>query len=199
MCRVLLTAFEPYDSWSENASWLTMIELTRDLPDRPQLTTRRYPVDFDRLHEHLAQDLALGFDFVIHLGQAPGSSSIHLETIALNVATDPSDPTTTSGRCLVPDGPLAYRTAMPVEKYGDALREAGFPTIVSFHAGTYLCNAAFYLSHHIIEKDELNTQALFVHLPLELSQAATCKKEFPSLSAQHCAEAMRLLIQQMVD
>ncbi len=198
MCRVLLTAFEPYDSWPENSSWLTMIQLTRDLPERPQVTTRRYPVDYEKLHEHLAQDLALGFDVVLHLGQAPGSSCIHLETIALNVATKSGD-TTTEGRYLVPDGPLAYRTAMPVEKYCATLRQSGFPTRISFHAGTYLCNAALYLSHHIIDKEELSTRALFVHLPLDLSQAAASENEVPSISAQHCADAIRLLIQQIVD
>lgn len=198
MCRMLLTAFEPYESWPENSSWLTMVELTRDLPARPHVTTRRYPVDYKRLHEHLTQDLAQGFDFVVHLGQSPGSSSIHLETMALNVATDASD-AATAGRYLVPDGPLAYRTAMPVEDYCQALRQAGFPARLSFHAGTYLCNAAFYLSHHIIEKDELSTQALFVHLPLDLSQAAANETEMPSISAKTCADAMRLLLQKIIE
>ena len=46
MPRVLLTAFEPYDRWKANASWLALVQLTQHLPDEPQITTRLYPVDF---------------------------------------------------------------------------------------------------------------------------------------------------------
>ena len=43
MTRVLLTAFQPYEGWQTNASWLALVELTRDLPDQPMVTTRLYP------------------------------------------------------------------------------------------------------------------------------------------------------------
>ena len=41
MPTLLLTAFEPYDGWPENSSWLTLVELTKNLPSAPRLTTRR--------------------------------------------------------------------------------------------------------------------------------------------------------------
>ena len=46
MASVLITAFEPYDRWEANSSWLALVELTKDLPSEPRITTRRYPVDF---------------------------------------------------------------------------------------------------------------------------------------------------------
>ena len=46
MPQILLTAFGPYGPFPDNASWLALIELTRDLPDFVSVTTRRYPVDF---------------------------------------------------------------------------------------------------------------------------------------------------------
>ena len=58
MPRVLVTAFEPYDVWSENASWLALVELTRDLPVRPEVTTRLYPVDYAEMRKRLERDLA---------------------------------------------------------------------------------------------------------------------------------------------
>jgi len=36
MTRVLITAFEPFDRWSENSSWLALVELTRSLPESPK-------------------------------------------------------------------------------------------------------------------------------------------------------------------
>src|SRR5258707_10929703 len=85
MSRVLLTAFEPYDRWKANASWLALVEVTRHLPERPHITTRLYPVDFSEMKQRLANDLSEKFDFALHLGQAPGSSRIQLEAIGLNI------------------------------------------------------------------------------------------------------------------
>jgi hypothetical protein len=40
MKSVLVTAFEPYGPWQANASWLCLLELTRELPSLTALTTR---------------------------------------------------------------------------------------------------------------------------------------------------------------
>jgi len=39
MPTVLITAFDAYDAWEQNSSWLTLIELTRNLPEQPSVTT----------------------------------------------------------------------------------------------------------------------------------------------------------------
>ncbi|MDZ4818700.1 MAG: pyroglutamyl-peptidase I, partial [Planctomycetota bacterium] len=94
--KVLLTAFEPYGPWSSNASWLALVEVTRQLPNNGFLTTRRYPVDFAELPQRLHADLQANYDYVIHLGQSPGAARIQLEAVALNIMTQagqPTDPT----------------------------------------------------------------------------------------------------------
>src|SRR5687768_5035646 len=85
MATVLITAFEPYDRWPENSSWLALVELARDLPVEPRVVTRRYPVDFEAARSRLVDDLAANYDFVLHLGQAPGISRVHLEAIGVNI------------------------------------------------------------------------------------------------------------------
>ena len=85
--KVLLTAFGPYGPWQENASWKALIEFTRDLPDEMVVVTRRYPVDYDKVKQALTLDLAAGYDFAIHLGQAPSRAKLHLEAVALNLGT----------------------------------------------------------------------------------------------------------------
>src|SRR5690606_9152325 len=83
---ILLTAFEPYDDWAANASWLALVEFTRLLPPEVELVTRKYPVDFSKTRQVIEEDLlALRPPLAIHLGQAPGAASIALEAIALNV------------------------------------------------------------------------------------------------------------------
>jgi pyroglutamyl-peptidase len=185
MPRVLLTAFGPYQSWPENASWLSLIELTKNLPETPDVTTRLYPVDLSACREKLAADLSLGFDYAVHVGQAPGTSELRLENIAVNIFDDGS------GRQKIdPHGPLAYEATLPIADWAQRLREAGTPTIVSDHAGTYLCNAIYYLSHHIARGQTQPTQSVFLHVPLANTQAT----DGPNLpSAVSAAAILRIL------
>jgi len=191
MTRVLLTAFEPYHEFRENASWLALIELTRQLPTSPEVTTRLYPVDFTALRSRLEADLAGGYDMVLHLGQSPGAARIALETIGLNVARLP-DGTHAS---LIEDGPLAYQSQLPLGKWAEHLCALGIPTAVSHHAGTFLCNAALYLSHYFIEKGGLPTQAAFVHVPLAPQQVVDERGEKASMPSAMVAAAVRIMLE----
>ena len=85
MPTVLVTAFEPYDCWPENSSWLTLVELTKNLPDAPAVTTRLYPVDVGAMRKRLSKDLEADYDYALHLGQAPGAACVRLEAIGINV------------------------------------------------------------------------------------------------------------------
>ncbi len=193
---VLVTAFGPYDCWSENSSWLCLVELIRDLPGVSQITTRRYPVALQEARQMLADDLRFGFDYALHLGQAPGSSEVLLEAIGLNVFCGIDD-VAESYKPLEDDGPLAYRSALPLAEWAVALRGEGIPTKLSFHAGTYLCNAMLYWSHFLAEQSGHPTQSCFVHLPLAPEQVAAAAKPFASLPPSMTAAALRWMIGQM--
>ena len=194
MKRVLITAFEPYDVWNSNASWSALIELTKNLPAEPSITTRLYPVDYDQMIKRVAQDYAQDYDFALHLGQAPGTSCIQLESIAVNIAHIPGSDQTEP---IAINGPVAYRTTLPLEHYHRILQESGIPNRVSYFAGTYLCNALFYYSRYLCEHENLSTQSAFIHVPLEIQQVAERAKSMPSLPVAICAEAIRLILLQL--
>ncbi len=189
MPRILVTAFEPYDRWPENSSWLTLSDLTRWYDGHVEVTTRRYPVDLTRLSESLRKDLQANFDLAIHLGQSPGSTSIRLEAVGLNVRSD--------GSPLISSAPEAYRSPLPLHACNESLLEAGIPSEVSHHAGTYLCNAALYLSQHYARSFGLNTQSLFVHVPLAPAQAAKDPTRPASMSTPMASAAVAMVIQQL--
>lgn len=195
MTSVLITAFEPYDRWRENSSWLCLRELTRERPTEPAITTRRYPVDFQAAKEKLAQDLKANYDYAIHLGQSPRTASIRLEEIGLNVGGC-SD---TNERLfpLIADGPVAYRSDLPLADWAAKLRSAGIPAQVSQHAGTYLCNAVLYWSHHFSQQFALRTRSAFLHLPLDVSQTLAEHEELPCLPAAISAAAVRLILEEL--
>ena len=198
MTRVLLTAFEPFGGWSTNVSWLVLERITRELPSSPQITTRRYPVDFDQLPQRLERDLRENYDAAIMLGQASGRTAIEFETIGLNVAHS-HDVDDGAARMLFADGPVAYRTALPAEEWARELRQDGLPVRPSYNAGTYLCNAALYTAHYLCERLALRTRAMFIHLPLDVSQVVDKTNPPPSLSADVSAAAVRWVISQFAE
>ncbi len=194
--RVLLTAFEPYDDWTENSSWMALAELLKSRPATVELITRRYPVDLEKLRERLHQDLQKNPDIVLHLGQSPGTAAIKLEAIAVNVAGCVDE----HGRALpaiVDSGTVAYQSSMPLERWVEKLRGSGIPTIVSYHAGTYLCNATMYLSHYWCQTRSERTRIGLVHLPLATEQIAGSGRSLPSLPVATLAQALRLIIEDL--
>ena len=191
--KILLTAFEPYDQWDTNSSWDALTELLkhRGLPDG--ITTRRYPVDLDKLTERLSVDLEKRFDAVLHLGQAPGTCAVHLETIAINVAGVTYTPGGLFGPILK-DGPVGYRSQMPLAQMSTVLKTAGIPCSISYHAGTYLCNAILYLSHHWHAVRGREVPVGFAHLPLTIEQTVAAGREMPGLPTSELAKAIELLL-----
>jgi pyroglutamyl-peptidase len=197
MKSVLITAFEPYDVWTSNASWLALMVLVRERPNEPRIVTRRYPVDFQAVQERLAADLDGEYDLALHLGQAPGTGLIKLEAFGVNVGgrigqhPDEFAP-------LSLDGPAAYRSQAPLARWAAQLRAAGIPAAMSHHAGTYLCNATLYWTHYLAERRNLRTQAAFLHLPLDPSQVLGQTRDLPSLPAATVAAALRLILADVV-
>ena len=187
MTRILLTAFEPYDQWRENSSWLALVELTRWFESRAHVVTRRYPVHLQAASDRLRKDLLDQYDLAIHLGQSPGSPVLKLESTGLNRRTD--------GTPLIEGAPAAYVTPLPLDRLRDSLLAQHIPAEVSHHAGTYLCNAILYLSQHISAQLDLPTRAMFVHLPLAPEQVADKGLSMPSASTPLMAKAIGHLIQ----
>lgn len=195
--RILLTAFEPYGEWPENSSWIALVEFLKNRPSNSDLVTRRYPVDFTRMQASLERDLATGFDAVLHLGQAPGSSTIKLETFAVNAGNSISYGSQ-GLHSLVTGGPEAYRSRMPLHRWSELLRKSAIPAQVSYHAGTYLCNAVLYMSHHWFAKRNLNAPVGFVHLPLSCEQVAGADLGSSSLPREMLARAIGLIVEDLM-
>lgn len=193
---VLITAFEPFGEWRSNSSWQCLVQFTRDLPAEPKIVTRLYPVDFAEARLRLARDLTANFDMVLHLGQSTGRPLIELEMFGLNVGGIPGSEAAAFGP-LEPDGPPAYRSDLPLHDWAAKLRLRGIPAQVSYHAGTYLCNAMLYWTHYLAERDGLPTRVAFVHVPLEPSQVVECGRHLPSLPSTMAATALRCLVSEI--
>ena len=194
--KILVTAFEPYDRWATNSSWDALSEMLKRWGPPPGVTTRRYPVDLEKLRVRLSKDLEQGFDAVLLLGQSPSASDIHLESLAVNIAGVQYN----SGRLYGPlehGGPAAYQSRMPIDRLRDALDREGVNASISYHAGTYLCNAIFYLTEHWHRQRGRDCQVGFAHFPLTTEQVRAEGREFGGVSRLDLAKGIAIMIEEL--
>lgn len=191
--RVLLTAFRPYDDWTENVSWSALVALTRELPSEPELATRLYPVDLSEAAARIESDLDADFDYIVHLGQAAGAHCVRLERFAVNWFRDRGE-RPGAGRPIERQGPPAYHSAAPLDDWAAAMRAAGVPAEVSNHAGDYLCNATLYLSHHRRARSSNSPAIAFLHLPPSCEQIIGHAAATPSLPLATSVTAIRTIL-----
>ena len=176
--RVLLTGFDPFGGDVLNPSWLAARQLAgrRIAPHR--VVAAQLPTVFGQSLATLRALLARHRPtLVICVGQAGGRALLSLERVAINVDDAPV-PDNAGARPLdspiVPGGPAAYFTGLPIKAMLLALNQAGVPAEVSRTAGTFVCNYVFYgLMHEISTRPDLaGVRGGFIHLPWLSDQGA---------------------------
>lgn len=201
MRRLLLTGFEPFGGETINPSWEVAQALDgRDLVAGLQIVSRRLPVVWgqalDALYCHLDQ---LQPDLVISLGQS-GRPEISPELIAINLSDSPlpdNAGVVAADQPVIPGGPAAYWSTLPVKAITAAIRQAGVPARTSTTAGTYLCNHVMYgLLHRLQLQDRRPpVPAGFVHLPPLPEQMAARPRPEGSMALETMLRAIRVAIQ----
>lgn len=169
--RVLLTGFEPFGGDVLNPSWLAVQELHGRRIANHRIVAACLPTVFGR---SLAELRALierhQPRLVICIGQAGGRAALSLERIAINVddariadnaGAQPVD------EPIVPGGPAAYFTRLPIKAMLLALQQAGIAAEVSQTAGTFVCNHVFYgLLHEVAIRPAFSgMRGGFIHVP----------------------------------
>ncbi|WP_431095505.1 pyroglutamyl-peptidase I [Polaromonas aquatica] len=173
---VLLTGFDPFGEAGRtgpaiNPSWLAVKALRGKRIAGHRVVAAQLPTVFGDSTLELVRLLKLHKPaLVICVGQAGGRSAISLERVAINVddARIPdntgSQPVDTS---VVPGGPAAYFTTLPIKAMLQALQDAGVAAEVSQTAGTFVCNHVFYALMHALatQRGFKRTRGGFIHVP----------------------------------
>lgn len=164
--RLLITGFEPFGSADRNPSQM----LTELLPGEIHGFTLRsltIPTVFGEAGEAILRAAEeFSPDVILCLGLAAGRDAMTPERIAVNIrdARIPDNrgfrPT---GQRIVPEGPAAYFSTLPVEAMAQAIRDVQVPAAVSNSAGTYVCNDVLYTLLHRFAGTA--TRVGFLHVP----------------------------------
>ena len=193
---VLLTGFEPFGGETTNPSWRVAQALHGEMIAGAQVVAVQLPCAFGvalallqrALEQHRPQ-------LVMALGQAAGRCELTPERVAINV-DDARMADNIGARpvdtAVVPGGPAAYFSSLPIKAIVAALREAGMPASVSQSAGTFVCNHVFYGLMHALQTRP-GVRGGFMHLPLLPEQAARLPGQ-PSLALATQIAGVRLAL-----
>ncbi len=196
MRHILVTGFEPFGGETINPSWVVVKQLEGMIIDDCRVVTRQLPCVFGVSLTVLNAAIdELNPAVVIAVGQAGGRVDITVERVGINV-DDARIPDNRGQQpidvAIVPDGPAAWFSSLPIKAMVAAMREKGIPASVSQTAGTFVCNHVMYgLLHKICENAEM--KGGFIHIPY-LPEQAAAHAGAPSMAAQTVKEALEIAI-----
>ncbi|MEU9115547.1 pyroglutamyl-peptidase I [Streptomyces sp. NPDC048483] len=193
MTRVLLTGFEPFDGEATNPSWQAVRAAADGAPAGLEMTAVELPCVYGAALTALRTAIAdTRPEIVVCVGQAGGRPDITVERVAINIddaripdaaGAEPVD------EAIVPGGPAAYFSTLPIKACVAAVRAAGLPASVSNTAGTFVCNHVFYGLAHLLATELPGVRGGFVHVPYAPEQVVD--RAQPSLSVASVARALR--------
>lgn len=164
--KILATGFEPFGGGTVNPAWLAVQALPDEIGEW-KIEKLRVPTVFGKAAEaaiRAAEDCRA--DAVLCVGLAQGRKDVTPEMAALNLrfARIPDNagqsPIDTP---VVPGGPAAYFSTLPVRRMAQAVQSAGLPGSVSYSAGVYVCNDLLYSLLHRFHDTPVRVG--FIHVP----------------------------------
>ncbi|REK89548.1 pyroglutamyl-peptidase I [Streptomyces inhibens] len=193
MTRVLLTGFAPFEGESVNPSWQAVRAAAAEPPAGIEASAVELPCVYGASIAVLRAAIEeTRPEIVVCVGQAGGRPDITVERIAVNI-DDARIPDATGAEpideVIVPGGPAAYFSTLPIKACVAAVRAAGLPASVSNTAGTFVCNHVFYGLAHLIATELPGIRGGFVHVPYAPEQVVD--RAQPSLPVSAVAQALR--------
>ncbi|HEY8711158.1 MAG TPA: pyroglutamyl-peptidase I [Burkholderiaceae bacterium] len=168
---VLVTGFDPFGGAAVNPSWQAVQALHGRRIAGHRIVAAQLPTVFDEsllvlrglLRSHRPA-------LAICTGQAGGRAALSLERVAINVNDARiadnalAQPVDTP---VIPGGPAAYFSSLPIKAMLAALEGEGVRCEVSQTAGTFVCNHVFYgLMHELATRREFaGVRGGLIHVP----------------------------------
>lgn len=166
---ILLTGFEPFAGELINPSWEIAKRLNQKFIKDYQIISHQLECAFGTAGKHLLELVQqYNPDIVISLGQAGGRTTISLEKVAINfidARIADNNAKQIIDEPINPIGKTAYFSNLPLSNICHELNNQAIPCVISYTAGTFVCNYVFYTLMEHIDKYSLSTKGGFVHVP----------------------------------
>ncbi|MEO5427976.1 pyroglutamyl-peptidase I, partial [Bifidobacterium bifidum] len=173
MSKILVTGFDPFGGEPVNPAF----EAVKLLPESiagVSVVKLEIPTVFTRsamvVEEAIEREKP---DYVLCIGQAGGRSAVTVEKVAINLAearipdNDGEQPFDTPLR---EDGDTAYFATLPVKAMVKRINASGIPALMSYTAGTYVCNSIMYNVLYLLDRRFPGVKGGFIHVPYATAQ-----------------------------
>jgi len=188
MNKILVTAFNAFNGKGYNPS-----EQLLSLLDNENIEKVVLPTSYKRAAQILRMKVEeTKPSAVICMGLASGRIAISLEFVALNIkdASIPdNDNEKASGESVIPGAPNALFTSLNLGHYAKIIRDNNIPCMVSYHAGTFVCNSTYY---HLLT---LDIPGVFIHIPDD--EKSVSSKDKPYLPLETSKMAISIFIEEL--
>ena len=129
---------------------------------------------------------------VLLLGQAGCRSSLTLVRVAIylrDCSMADNQGKIAREEPVLPDGPAACFSTLPIKTMVSAIQADGIPAAVSNTAGTFVCNSLLYEVLHGCSQVSPDTKVGFLHMPF-LPCQVTDRPQYPSMSLEDMANGI---------
>ncbi|MEH7418821.1 pyroglutamyl-peptidase I [Neobacillus drentensis] len=201
MKKILVTGFEPFGGEPVNPALEAVKLLNGKEITGYEVVTREIPTVFGKAIFSLIESIdEINPDMVICVGQAGGRSTITPERVAINVddarITDNENNQPIDAE-IIPGGPAAYFSKLPVKAMVKLMNENGIPASVSNTAGTFVCNHLFYGLMNVLDTSDKDIRGGFIHIPF-LPEQIIRNPGHPSMSLELIVKGLELSIEAAV-
>jgi pyroglutamyl-peptidase len=201
MKKILVTGFDPFGGEDINPALEAVKQLNGKEITGYEVVTREIPTVFGKAIVILKESIEeIAPDMVICVGQAGGRSTITPERVAINVddariADNENNQPIDSE--IVPGGPAAYFSKLPIKAMVKKMKENGIPASVSNTAGTFVCNHIFYGLMNYLDTIGKDIRGGFIHIPF-LPEQIGRNPGHPSMSLELVIKGLELSIEAAV-
>ncbi|MFO1446193.1 pyroglutamyl-peptidase I [Bacillus sp. Bva_UNVM-123] len=194
MKKVLITGFDPFGKDQVNPALEAIKQINEKTFEHVKIVTEEIPTVFHESLKVAIKSIEVHQpDVVICIGQAGGRTQITPERVAINL-DDARIPDNQQNQpideVIIPDGPVAYWSTLPIKRIVHNMKEAGIPSAVSNSAGTFVCNHLFYGVMNYLAKNAPTVRGGFIHIPFIPEQ--TIHNQAPSLSLDMIVKALEI-------
>lgn len=228
--KILVTGFTPFGGETINPSWEAVRALDNSIAGADIIKCEiptEFEASITALKAAIA---AHHPDAILCVGQFGGSPSIQVERVAINlrdaripdnagfqphdqpIVGSAPDGTASHSSSDVPDSsetpnvacstsaPDAFFATIPTRQIADRLRAAGIPAVLSYSAGTYVCNNLLYAALYESSRagKENAARCGFIHVPYLPDQAAAASNA-PSMSLELMVQALTIAVETIAE
>lgn len=195
--RILVTGFTPFGGEKINPAY-EAVKLLPDIIEGAEIIKAKLPTVFGKgalVLKNLIEEYQP--DVVLCIGQAGGRPALSVERVAINLQ-DAGIPDN-EGNCpmdepIIPAGNDAYFSNLPTRAIVQALRAHGIPAVLSYTAGTYVCNDVMYHLLYWLDTLYPRIQGGFIHVPYAPVQVANRTSPAPALPIALISEGLGMAI-----